>query len=50
MTQINTIIQHNNLDPKLIMFSVPSFYTQIQKTALLNAAEISGLKNSKLVT
>jgi molecular chaperone DnaK (HSP70) len=50
MTQLTSIIQHNNLDDKLIVFSVPSFFTEIEKKAFLNAAEISGLKNVKLVT
>lgn len=50
MTQLTSIIQHNNLDDKLIVFSVPSYFTEIEKKALLNAAQISGIKNAKLVT
>lgn len=50
MTQLASITQHNNLDPKLIVFSVPSYFTEIEKKALLNATEISGLRNVKLVT
>lgn len=38
MTQLTSIIQHNNLDDKLIVFSVPSYFTEIEKKALLNAA------------
>jgi molecular chaperone DnaK (HSP70) len=48
MTQLSEIINHNNLDDKLIVFSVPSFFTEIEKKALLNAASISGYKNVKI--
>lgn len=34
----------------MIVLSVPSFFTEIEKRALLNAAEISGVKNARLVT
>lgn len=50
MTQLQTIIQHNNLDDKLIVFSVPSYFTEVEKKAYLNASEIAGLKNVKLVS
>jgi molecular chaperone DnaK (HSP70) len=29
---------------------VPSYFTEIEKKSLLNAAEISGAKNLKLIT
>jgi molecular chaperone DnaK (HSP70) len=48
MTQLSEIINHNNLDDKLIVFSVPSFFTEMEKKALLNAASISGYKNVKI--
>lgn len=32
------------------MISVPSYFTEIQKQALLNAAQISGSTNVKLVS
>lgn len=38
MTQLSFIIQHNNFDDKLVMFSVPAYMTQIEKKAFLNAA------------
>lgn len=50
MTHLQSIIDHNNLDPKMIMISVPSYFTEIEKKAYLNAAEIAGLKNVKLVS
>lgn len=49
MTKLSSIVEHNNLDEKLVMLSVPSCLTQMERRALLNAADISGLKNVKLV-
>jgi molecular chaperone DnaK (HSP70) len=34
----------------LIVFSIPSYYTQIEKIALINAGLICGLKNVQLVS
>lgn len=50
MTKLTFIIEHNNLDDKLKMISVPSCLTQMERKAILNAAEISGMKNVKLVS
>jgi heat shock protein 4 len=50
MTHLQSIINLRNFDDKLIVFSVPSFYTQIEKIAFLNAAAICGLKNVKLIS
>lgn len=50
MTQLKTIIQHNNLEDKLTVFSVPSYFTEIEKKAFINASLIAGFKNVKLVS
>ena len=50
LTQLSEIIDHNNLDDKQIVIAVPSYFTEIEKKSLLNAAQISGCKNVKLIT
>lgn len=50
MTKLTSIINHNNLDPRMIVFSVPSCLTQSEKKSILSAAEISGMKNVRLAT
>ena len=49
MTKLAEIIDHNNLDDRMVVFSVPSYFTEIEQKAMLNAAEISGTTNVKLV-
>lgn len=48
-TQLKSIIAHNNLDPKLIVITVPFYFTQTERLNLLNAAEIANLNNVKIV-
>ena len=38
ITQLSEILNFNNYDDKMIVLSVPSFFTEIEKRALLNAA------------
>jgi actin-like ATPase involved in cell morphogenesis len=38
LTQLSEIIDHNNLDDKQIVIAVPSYFTEIEKKSLLNAA------------
>ena len=40
---------HNNLDPKQYVITVPPFFTQTERKAVLNSAEIAHMKNVKLV-
>lgn len=48
-TELSKIVQFNNLDEKLIMVAVPSYFTQKERKSVLAAAQIANLKNIELV-
>lgn len=38
LTQIKTVISNHQLDPKQIVIGVPSYFSHIERVAVLNAA------------
>jgi heat shock protein 4 len=50
MTQLSSTISLHNFGSKLTVFAVPSFFTEIEKRAFLNAAHICGIRDVGLVS
>lgn len=43
ITKISQVVELNKLNNKFMVFSIPNYFTQQEKQALLNAIEISKL-------
>lgn len=48
--ELRRIVAHNDIDNKEAVLSVPSYFTEKERKALLDAAKIADLKVSRIIS